>query len=107
MQRISLIALIALLVCSVRYESLRKVYWYNLVLWQWLTLMLMVSCGRLIAGGAVQVHIISQHICLLLGFGQYNMLLMAHSNQQVGMWHICASELWHQMHICHIELKYL
>ncbi|CAM6056293.1 unnamed protein product [Sphagnum tenellum] len=58
MQRISLIALIALLVCSVRYESLRKVYWYNLVLWQWLTLMLMVSCGRLIAGGAVQLLVV-------------------------------------------------
>lgn len=42
--------------CSVRVKSMRNKYWYNIVLWQWFTLLLVVTCGRLIAGWAVQVR---------------------------------------------------
>jgi hypothetical protein len=55
-QWISLMVVCILLICSVRLQSLRKVYWYNLVLWEWLTLALVVACGRLISGFAVKVN---------------------------------------------------
>ncbi|CAK9864890.1 unnamed protein product, partial [Sphagnum jensenii] len=57
-QWISLMVVCVLLICSVRLQSLRKVYWYNLVLWEWLTLALVVACGRLISGFAVKLLVI-------------------------------------------------
>lgn len=63
-QWISLITVCVLLACSVRVESMRHVYWFNLVLWQWLTLALVVACGRLISGWAVKVTPIMQNLGL-------------------------------------------
>ena len=55
MEWVSLVVVCTLLTCSVRIERLRNVYWLQIVLWQWVTLALVVLCGRLISGWAVKV----------------------------------------------------
>ncbi|KAG0617287.1 hypothetical protein M758_5G179000 [Ceratodon purpureus] len=61
-----LIIVCVLFGCSVRVKSLRNIYWYNIVLWQWFTLLLVVTCGRLISGWVVQllVLLIERHFLL-------------------------------------------
>lgn len=54
LQWICLVTVCVLLACSVRVPSMKTVYWYNIVLWQWFTLLLVVTSGRLIAGWSVQ-----------------------------------------------------
>lgn len=55
LQWICLVTVCVLLACSVRVRSMKTIYWYNIVLWQWFTLLLVVTSGRLISGWSVQV----------------------------------------------------
>ncbi|XP_024367346.1 mechanosensitive ion channel protein 10 isoform X1 [Physcomitrium patens] len=61
-----LVTACVLLACSVRIPSMKGIHWYNIILWQWLTLALVVTCGRLVAGWAVQllVFLIERHFLL-------------------------------------------
>lgn len=55
LQWICLITVCVMLACSIRIQAMRDHYWYNIILWQWFTLLLVVTSGRLIAGWSVQV----------------------------------------------------
>ncbi|XP_071688833.1 mechanosensitive ion channel protein 8-like [Rutidosis leptorrhynchoides] len=56
-QWIGLVLILALLICTVRFNSWKRTSFRGLYLWQWEILILVLICGRLVSGWCVRIAV--------------------------------------------------
>ncbi|VFQ61470.1 unnamed protein product [Cuscuta campestris] len=57
MQLVSLVLIVAALVCTVSFRVLRRKAVYDLDLWKWELMVLVLICGRMVSGGGIRVAV--------------------------------------------------
>ncbi|GLU02688.1 hypothetical protein SLE2022_199290 [Rubroshorea leprosula] len=55
LQWVSLVLLIAALLCSLLIQPLKQIVLWKLILWKWLVLILVLICGRLVSGWGIRL----------------------------------------------------